>query len=641
MKICIVIQSDAFRDSAGMRIRYDRFRESLDPHVATIDAATTAELAASRTLDHDAYIFCKTFDTPALLLARRMRAAGKTVGQDLFDDYFSQTSDPRLQRYREWLRDMAPVTDFAICSTPRMAEVVRPYLPNVRIGVVEDPIIGFDAARIAVSAEAKVEQARSSGVLDVVWFGIGDNPFFPVGLTDLAACEQEFALMTRLGWTVQLNIVTNRRAFEGVGAESLRRLSVPFEVIEWTEETEHKALAAAVVAIIPVNGQAFSRAKSLNRAVTALEAGCQVLSIGYPLYDRLDPFIYRSTERLITDIRGGTPRVSSRTAKRLSDRITSLADPVKAANAFVNETRAGMQAGQRALSGSVCLIHGQGSTISIHKAVGAIGGLSVKTIFCKASWNFPVRFDCHGSEIVMRVTPQVASKFALPLRDGRDVSRIGDLDFVDIDHAAMGLRTLHVEAPEQTNSILDLPLYADVVSLAEEGCRLAFPESDVLISDVSARLNRPARADLPKRPRARTKPADRPAAEKQKALRGEEAFGGVRWPMLRGIGRLRGRLGNQSARAADLLTGSSLFDAAWYLSRYPDVAASGLDPVRHYLEFGWREGRNPSPSFSTKGYLKANKDVAQHGLNPLVHYIEHGQVEGRKAPAAEKGGAHK
>src|SRR5215217_5648498 len=98
MKICIVIQSDAFRDSAGMRIRYDRFRESLNPQVATIEAATVAELAASRTLDHDVYIFCKTFDTAALLLARRLRVRGKVIGQDLFDDYFSQTSDPRLQR---------------------------------------------------------------------------------------------------------------------------------------------------------------------------------------------------------------------------------------------------------------------------------------------------------------------------------------------------------------------------------------------------------------------------------------------------------------------------------------------------------------------------------------------------------------
>ena len=86
---------------------------------------------------------------------------------------------------------------------------------------------------------------------------------------------------------------------------------------------------------------------------------------------------------------------------------------------------------------------------------------------------------------------------------------------------------------------------------------------------------------------------------------------------------------------------SGLFDAAWYLSQYPDVAGSGLDPVLHYVQFGWLEGRNPGPSFSTKLYLKANKDVAAQGINPLVHYIEHGQIEGRKAPAAEKGGPRK
>jgi hypothetical protein len=33
------------------------------------------------------------------------------------------------------------------------------------------------------------------------------------------------------------------------------------------------------------------------------------------------------------------------------------------------------------------------------------------------------------------------------------------------------------------------------------------------------------------------------------------------------------------------------FDAASYLIYHPDVAAAGVDPWQHYLEFGWREGR--------------------------------------------------
>lgn len=80
---------------------------------------------------------------------------------------------------------------------------------------------------------------------------------------------------------------------------------------------------------------------------------------------------------------------------------------------------------------------------------------------------------------------------------------------------------------------------------------------------------------------------------------------------------------------------SGLFDAQFYLSRNPDVAAAGVDPVRHYTTFGWNEGRDPSSLFSTNAYLAAYPDVAKAGLNPLVHYIRHGQAEGRQPqPAA-------
>jgi glycosyltransferase involved in cell wall biosynthesis/ubiquinone/menaquinone biosynthesis C-methylase UbiE len=37
------------------------------------------------------------------------------------------------------------------------------------------------------------------------------------------------------------------------------------------------------------------------------------------------------------------------------------------------------------------------------------------------------------------------------------------------------------------------------------------------------------------------------------------------------------------------------FDAAWYLKRYPDVAAASIDPLRHYLDYGRDEGRVGTP----------------------------------------------
>lgn len=71
------------------------------------------------------------------------------------------------------------------------------------------------------------------------------------------------------------------------------------------------------------------------------------------------------------------------------------------------------------------------------------------------------------------------------------------------------------------------------------------------------------------------------------------------------------------------------FNEAFYLWKYPDVASQGIDPLKHYLEHGWREGRDPCESFSTDGYLAHNPDVRAAGVNPLVHFWETGLAEGR------------
>lgn len=72
-----------------------------------------------------------------------------------------------------------------------------------------------------------------------------------------------------------------------------------------------------------------------------------------------------------------------------------------------------------------------------------------------------------------------------------------------------------------------------------------------------------------------------------------------------------------------------LFDSAWYVRRHPDVAAVGIDPLRHYVGHGWREGRSPHPLFDVGWYLRENPDVAAAGAEPLRHYLTQGWLEGR------------
>jgi len=79
---------------------------------------------------------------------------------------------------------------------------------------------------------------------------------------------------------------------------------------------------------------------------------------------------------------------------------------------------------------------------------------------------------------------------------------------------------------------------------------------------------------------------------------------------------------------------SGLFDPAYYLINNPDVRKADVNPLMHFIKYGWREGRNPSICFDTKFYLAQNADVKRAGINPLFHYLRFGKIEGR-SPKAE------
>jgi GT2 family glycosyltransferase len=92
-------------------------------------------------------------------------------------------------------------------------------------------------------------------------------------------------------------------------------------------------------------------------------------------------------------------------------------------------------------------------------------------------------------------------------------------------------------------------------------------------------------------------------------------------------------------KSVTLVNGSAFFDSNWYLTQYPDVAGSGMEPARHYLLYGAAEGRDPGPLFSTRAYLETHEDIGDAGLNPLVHYLVFGQNEGRLIASSPQAGS--
>jgi GT2 family glycosyltransferase len=83
--------------------------------------------------------------------------------------------------------------------------------------------------------------------------------------------------------------------------------------------------------------------------------------------------------------------------------------------------------------------------------------------------------------------------------------------------------------------------------------------------------------------------------------------------------------------AARAIRKSGYFDEAYYCRENPEVRFLGFDPLMHFLEYGWREGRQPSEHFDVCFYLTAYADVRKSDECPLWHYLRHGQHENRLA----------
>lgn len=71
-----------------------------------------------------------------------------------------------------------------------------------------------------------------------------------------------------------------------------------------------------------------------------------------------------------------------------------------------------------------------------------------------------------------------------------------------------------------------------------------------------------------------------------------------------------------------------MFDADWYLAKYLDVAASGLEAFWHYWNVGAYEGRDPHPLFHSAYYVSRCQEDAQTVGNALKHYVEQGATRG-------------
>ncbi|WP_341487078.1 hypothetical protein [Pararhizobium sp. A13] len=423
MKICVVVPSESYLGQAGARIRYMRMTAAL---VEAGHSLTLLPIEKFKKIDHDVYLLSKCFDATALVVAQMVAASGKVLGVDLFDDYFSDPKDSRFQRLRGWLVGSLARADFVLCSTPVMRRIAEQYAPDLPVHVMNDPFGRHDIGTLRQNLAKKNATLWAKGVLNVAWYGMGDNPYFPVGLADLVAFSGELAAMQGRGFDVRLNILTNSRAMTGDALAALSAIPVAYEIHEWNEAEEQNLLARTHVVFLPVSAQNFSVAKSLNRAVTALCSGNQVLSVGFPLYEPFSDFIYRDASQVVSDLKAGRPRVRAETLKSLDRVLRAHADPAVEARGLASFLEAIIfgKTAPSVLSENArpptALIHGVESSASAHKFAKRMLALSIASPLTNLELNFDLRFDWNeqrtGLDLLVSeaacqlLTPQAAAK---------------------------------------------------------------------------------------------------------------------------------------------------------------------------------------------------------------------------------------
>ncbi|AZV80619.1 hypothetical protein EBB79_21875 (plasmid) [Parasedimentitalea marina] len=427
MRVTVVIRSEEIRHSAGVRIRFHRISQHLAKQGVTLNITSIQDLSTARKHKDDIYIFSKCHEANAIVLARRLRQQGCIVGIDVCDDYFSQRQDCRFVHLRRWLRDISGTLDFILCSTPLISQQLTQLIPDLPCHILNDPFDHFKTDKLTRTLKEKAARARSSRIFDIGWFGMGDNPYFSVGLEDLHAFSQELARARAFGFTPHLRILTNQRALTSDRIELLARLPVPATLEEWSEAREAELISQSLACFLPVNAQNFSTVKSLNRAVTTLTNGGQVLSSGFPLYDPLSDFVYRDIADLLHDLEADHLKLRGDSLSDLKRLMSDLSDPETEACSLTAFLQTLPTPAPTDTEKPIAVLHGLHPSGNLHKAVRKLGALSVAAPQTKRTLNFDVALSPgDGENGVEIIFSQKAGNLLKPCYAAR-LKQIGEI----------------------------------------------------------------------------------------------------------------------------------------------------------------------------------------------------------------------
>jgi hypothetical protein len=254
----------------------------------------------------DIVVFQKAYTDRHVRWATKLRRRGTLVVLDLCDNHFyNPTGAPALASRAERLRRMIDLADIVTVSTPALATLVD----HPSVHVVDD----------ALEPAQPLPRPAGAGSR-LIWFGNAGSEHEGYGMHDLGSIVPALeALAARVPF--ELVVLSNSPdAYERYVSPA--RLAARYE--SWTLDGRERALASSDVALLPATINDFTRCKTSNRVVMALQSGLAVVAARIPSYEEFAPCIrfddweanldryLADSHRRAADVRAGQQYVAER-----------------------------------------------------------------------------------------------------------------------------------------------------------------------------------------------------------------------------------------------------------------------------------------------------------------------------------------
>ncbi len=247
--------------------------------------------------DYHTVVFSKAFSGRAVRFAQAVREAGGRIVFDICDNVFASSYRPDQGRRKARLRAMLEIADVITVATDELARQITAAVPGLIVPchVLPDmipPLSLVPDEKLAQTERKHLDHldqflARHPQALHCVWFGKSQGRL--AGLSHLGRIVDLLRQRQRKSPTT-LTIINNQRwryALHRVGWRG-----VPVHFLPWSLGSFGAALARHEIALIPLEQNAYTLGKTINRPATALLAGLGVVADTIPAYEELSRFIF-------------------------------------------------------------------------------------------------------------------------------------------------------------------------------------------------------------------------------------------------------------------------------------------------------------------------------------------------------------